>query len=109
MYRGGVTFSINKSFGRLQLIPEPQGLRLFLYLRDGVESLALLHLDWYFRSTLTVFCGLQLAPPLGVESPRKRILQSERERAVDTLSKLYPTSPRTAGQLTVEETCGSVS
>lgn len=29
MYRGGVTFSISKSFGRLQLIPEPLGLRFY--------------------------------------------------------------------------------
>lgn len=29
MYLGGVTFSINKSFGKLQLVPEPLGLRLY--------------------------------------------------------------------------------
>ena len=28
MYQGGVTFLINKSFGRLQLVPEVSGLRL---------------------------------------------------------------------------------
>lgn len=39
MYTGGITFNISKSFGRLQLIPEPQGLRLYyLPLVEGVEN-----------------------------------------------------------------------
>jgi hypothetical protein len=36
MYFGGVTFMISKSFGRLQLVPEPQGLRLvFTPVQEG--------------------------------------------------------------------------
>lgn len=36
MYFGGVTFMISKSFGRLQLVPESQGLRLvFTPVLDG--------------------------------------------------------------------------
>ena len=39
MYSGGITFLINKSFGRLQLIPEKNGLRLYYVpIVDGVES-----------------------------------------------------------------------
>lgn len=39
MYYGGITFSINKSFGRLQLIPEAEGLRFFYVpIVDGVEA-----------------------------------------------------------------------
>lgn len=39
MYLGGVTFFINKSFGRLQLIPEPQGLRFYyIPIIDGEEK-----------------------------------------------------------------------
>lgn len=39
MYVGGITFFINKSFGRLQLIPEPQGLRFFyLPIVNGIED-----------------------------------------------------------------------
>jgi hypothetical protein len=39
MYTGGITFFINKSFGRLQLIPEPQGLRLlYIPIVNGVED-----------------------------------------------------------------------
>ena len=39
MYTGGITFSIVKSFGRLQLIPEAEGLRLcYVSIVDGVEN-----------------------------------------------------------------------
>ena len=48
MYSGGITFSINKSFGRLQLIPEPLGIRLY-YIpiidgSDAVDNLGFLDL-----------------------------------------------------------------
>jgi hypothetical protein len=39
MYFGGITFSITKSFGRLQLIPEVSGLRLFFIpIEEGVQK-----------------------------------------------------------------------
>ena len=39
MYIGGLTFTINKSFGRLQLIPEASGLRLYYVpIIDGAEA-----------------------------------------------------------------------
>jgi hypothetical protein len=39
MYLGGITYFINKSFGRLQLVPDAQGLRLYyLPVKDGVET-----------------------------------------------------------------------
>ena len=39
MYLGGISFFINKSFGRLQLIPEPQGLRFYYVpVVDGIEQ-----------------------------------------------------------------------
>jgi len=39
MYSGGITFSINKSFGRLQLVPDPYGLRFYyIPMVNGVED-----------------------------------------------------------------------
>lgn len=39
MYIGGLTFTINKSFGRLQLIPDANGLRFYYVpMVDGVET-----------------------------------------------------------------------
>jgi hypothetical protein len=39
MYLGGITFCINKSFGRLQLVPEANGLRFYyLPIVNGIED-----------------------------------------------------------------------
>lgn len=39
MYTGGITFFINKSFGRLQLVPEAEGLRFFyIPIINGIED-----------------------------------------------------------------------
>jgi hypothetical protein len=39
MYLGGITFSINKSFGKLQLVPEPNGLRFYYTpIVNGVDA-----------------------------------------------------------------------
>ena len=39
MYTGGITFFINKSFGRLQLVPESSGLRLlYIPIINGTED-----------------------------------------------------------------------
>lgn len=111
MYRGGITFSINKSFGRLQLIPEPQGLRLFYTpIIDGAESPGapgsldmLLPIDAIGGLWATTRAFLY-----GVESLDENvILQSgESESDSDTLVKLYRDKPRgQQGRLSGEETC----
>jgi hypothetical protein len=111
MYRGGVTFSINKSFGRLQLIPESQGLRLFYTpIVDGAEAPGapgsldmLLPIDAIGGLWATTRAFLY-----GVESLDENvILQSgESESDSDTLIKLYRDKPRgQQGKLSGEETC----
>jgi len=113
MFTGGVTFSINKSFGNLQLIPEARGLRLYyLPLVNGVESPEhpsflnlLLPLDaiggiWataraflYAVESLDENIILQGASPTG-------------EADSDILIKLYRDKPRgEQGKLLGDETC----
>jgi hypothetical protein len=111
MYRGGVTFSINKSFGRLQLIPEPAGLRLFyLPIIEGVESPgALGSLDMLLPiDAVGGLWATTRAFLYGVESLDENvILQSgASESDSDTLIKLYRDKPRgQQGKLSGEETC----
>lgn len=111
MYRGGVTFSITKSFGRLQLIPEPDGLRLFyIPIVNGTETIGaagsldmLLPIDAIGGLWATTRAFLY-----GVESLDENvILQSgEVESESDTLVKLYRDKPRgQAGKLSGEEVC----
>ena len=111
MYRGGVTFSINKSFGRLQLIPESDGLRLFyIPIVNGVETPGapgsldmLLPIDAIGGLWATTRAFLY-----GVESLDENvILQSGAvESESDTLVKLYRDKPRgQQGKLNGEETC----
>jgi hypothetical protein len=99
MYRGGVTFSITKSFGRLQLIPESDGLRLFyIPIVNGAESPGspgsldmMLPIDAIGGLWATTRAFLY-----GVESLDENvILQSgEVESESDTLIKLYRDKPR---------------
>jgi hypothetical protein len=112
MYRGGITFSISKSFGRLQLIPESAGLRLFyIPILDGVEvpgapgSLDMvLPIDAIGGLWATTKAFLY-----GVESLDENVvLQSG--PAVDSdsesLIKLYRDKPRgQQGKLSGDETC----
>lgn len=111
MYLGGVTFSINKSFGRLQLVPEPTGLRLFYTpIVNGVEAPGtpgsldmILPIDAIGGLWATTRAFLY-----GVESLDENvILQSgDSEQESDTLIKLYRDKPRgQAGKLSGEETC----
>jgi hypothetical protein len=111
MYRGGVTFSISKSFGRLQLIPESDGLRLFyIPIVNGVETPGaagsldmLLPIDAIGGLWATTRAFLY-----GVESLDENvILQSGAvESESDTLVKLYRDKPRgQQGKLNGEETC----
>jgi hypothetical protein len=111
MYRGGVTFSITKSFGRLQLIPESDGLRLFyIPIVNGAETIGapgsldmILPIDAIGGLWATTRAFLY-----GVESLDENvILQSgEVESESDTLIKLYRDKPRgQQGKLSGEEVC----
>jgi len=111
MYRGGVTFSISKSFGRLQLVPESDGLRLFyIPIVNGAETPGaagsldmLLPIDAIGGLWATTRAFLY-----GVESLDENvILQSGAvESESDTLVKLYRDKPRgQQGKLNGEETC----
>ena len=109
MYFGGVTFSITKSFGKLQLIPESEGLRFYyLPLVDGVESPShpgfldlLVPLDAVGGLWATTRAFLY-----GVESLDENvILQGSGDGESDVLIKLYRDKPRgTQGKLAGDET-----
>jgi hypothetical protein len=111
MYLGGITFSINKSFGRLQLVPQPEGLRLYyIPIIDGEEAP---------NST----GGLNIVLPLdavggiwattraflyGVESLDENVILhgGHGQGDSDILVKLYRDKPRGPhGKLSGEETC----
>lgn len=109
MYAGGITFSINKSFGRLQLIPEPKGLRFYYVpIIDGVDAPSnpgfldlLVPLDAVGGLWATTRAFLY-----GVESLDENvILQSGQGADSDVLIKLYRDKPRgQLGKLSGEET-----
>lgn len=111
MYVGGITFSINKSFGRLQLVPESNGLRIYYTpIVNGVEtseSLGFLNM----LLPLDAIGGLWATTRAflyGVESLDENvILQGGAEESdSDTLIKLYRDKPRgQQGRLSGEETC----
>jgi len=111
MYRGGVTFSINKSFGKLQLIPEPNGLRLYyLPIIEGAEAPgALGHLDMLLPiDSIGGLWATARAFLHGVESLDENIvLQSGAgESEPELLVKLYRDKPRgQLGKLNGDETC----
>lgn len=111
MYLGGVTFSINKSFGRLQLIPENTGLRLYYTpIVEGVEAPdnpgflnMLVPLDAIGGLWATTRAFLY-----GVESLDENVILQggDQEHESDTLIKLYRDKPRgQQGRLSGEETC----
>lgn len=111
MYLGGITFSINKSFGRLQLIPESQGIRIYYTpIVDGVEAPnspgflnMLIPLDAVGGLWATTRAFLY-----GVESLDENVILQggESETESDILIKLYRDKPRgQQGRLSGEETC----
>ncbi|MCI5066198.1 hypothetical protein MRY87_10775 [bacterium] len=112
MYVGGMTFFVSKSFGRLQLIPHAEGLRLvYTPLDQGTPDTSsagnldlVLPLDAVGGLWATTRAFLY-----GVESLDENIiLQHEEEKASDNdiLIKLYRDKPRGAqGKLNGEETC----
>ncbi len=110
MYLGGVTFTISKSFGRLQLIPENNGLRLYYVpMKNGVEekdSAGMLNLVLPLDAVGGLWATTR-AFLYGVESLDENvILQGAQGQDGDTLVKLYRDKPRGAqGKLSGEETC----
>jgi hypothetical protein len=111
MYVGGVTFSINKSFGSLQLVPESTGMRVYYVpVVNGVESAEspgflnlLLPLDAIGGLWATARAFLY-----GVESLDENVILQggDGEADSDILIKLYRDKPRgQQGRLSGEETC----
>lgn len=111
MYVGGVTFSINKSFGNLQLVPEANGIRLYYTpVLNGVENPTapgalnmMLPLDAVGGLWATTRAFLY-----GVESLDENVILqgSSTAQDSDTLIKLYRDKPKGAlGKLSGEETC----
>jgi len=111
MYLGGITFSISKSFGRLQLVPEDQGLRLhYTPLKNGSE-------DPEAAGSLDLLLPLDAVGGLwattraflyGVESLDENVILQGGDGSEDgdILVKLYRDKPRGAhGKLSGEETC----
>ena len=111
MYSGGVTFSISKSFGRLQLIPESEGLRLFyIPIVDGAETPgAPGHLDMLLPlDSIGGLWATTRAFLYGVESLDENVIlqAGATESESDYLVKLYRDKPRgQQGKLSGEETC----
>lgn len=109
MYSGGVTFSINKSFGRLQLIPEAEGLRFYyIPIIDGVDALdnpGFLNLVIPLEAVGGLWATTR-AFLYGVEALDENIiLQSGAGEDSDVLVKLYRDKPRgQQGKLSGDET-----
>ena len=111
MYVGGLTFSINKSFGSLQLIPEANGLRMcYTPVVNGVEDPAsagflniLLPLDAVGGLWATARAFLYAVESLD----ENVILQGDEAKGQsDILVKLYRDKPRGQhGRLSGEEVC----
>lgn len=110
MYLGGVTFSISKSFGNLQLVPENSGLRVYYTpIANGTE---LTEGPGFLNMVLPLeaiggLWATARAFLYGVESLDENVILQGAEGAdSDTLVKLYRDKPRgTNGKLTGEETC----
>ena len=122
MYAGGITFSITKSFGSLQLIPQPDGLRLYYTpIVNGAEapnSPGFLDMVLPLEAIggLWATCRAFL---YGVESLDENVILQGAASAApaagssaegggesDTLIKLYRDKPRgQQGKLSGEETC----
>lgn len=115
MYRGGLTYTISKSFGALQLVPEPVGLRLYyLPIVNGAEQAdgagfldLLLPLDAIGGLWATTRAFLY-----GVESLDENIIlqgageQAPGEEESDILVKLYRDKPKgDQGKLSGGEVC----
>ena len=123
MYSSGVTFNISKSFGALQLVPEPNGLRIYyLPIVNGQEAVGA-------PGSLNMVLPLEAVGGIwattkaflyGVESLDENVIlqghheapisaktgEAEPEGESDTLFKLYRDKPRgQQGKLNGDETC----
>ena len=111
MYSGGITFSINKSFGNLQLVPEPHGLRIYYTpVVNGVETPdAPGFLDLLLPiEAIGGLWATTRAFLYGVESLDENVIiqGGGKEPDSDILIKLYRDKPRgQQGKLSGEETC----
>ncbi len=123
MYSGGITFNISKSFGSLQLIPEPQGLRVFYVpLVNGHEVanspgglnilLPLEAIGGIWATTKAFLYGVEsldenVILQLDNDKPKaKPAGDHEAEADGDILFKLYRDKPRgQQGKLNGDETC----
>lgn len=117
MYVGGITFSINKSFGHLQLVPAPNGLRLYyIPILNGVEVQTgqgcldlLLPIESIGGLWATSRAFLQSVESLDeniVLHPGMPSSNGTGESEAEILVKLYRDKPRgVQGRLTGEETC----
>ena len=107
MYAGGITFSISKSFGHLQLVPEAEGLRVcYVPVVDGSESPENPgYLDLLIPiAAIGGLWATTRAFLYGVESLDENVILKGDES--DILIKLYRDKPRgQQGRLSGEETC----
>jgi hypothetical protein len=112
MYVGGMTFFVSKSFGRLQLVPHSEGLRLlYTPLENGIpnaDSAGNLNLVLPLDAVGGLWATTR-AFLYGVESLDENIILQSSEGDPgegDTLIKLYRDKPRGPhGKLSGEETC----
>ena len=111
MYSGGITFSISKTFGSLQLIPESEGLRIFyrpiVEGKEAEEGLGMLNLVLPLDAIGGLWATTR-AFLYGVESLDENvILQGTGDGGEgDVLIKLYRDKPKgQQGRLSGEETC----
>ena len=111
MYAGGFTYTISKSFGNLQLVPESGGLRFYYTpLKNGepqLDSLGFLNLLVPMEAVGGLWATTR-AFLYGVESLDENIiLQGDAGKGEsDILIKLYRDKPRGQhGRLSGEETC----
>lgn len=111
MYVGGMTFFIAKSFGRLQLVPHPEGLRLvYTPMKDGVpEKDSIGNLDLLLPvDALGGLWATTRAFLYGVESLDENIILQKDPGSgqSDILIKLYRDKPQGAhGKLSGAEKC----
>lgn len=111
MYTGGITFTIAKSFGTLQLVPLKSGLCLeYTPIVNGqstTDNAGFLDLVLPLEAVGGLWATTR-AFLYGVESLDENVILrgSEGEEESDTLIKLYRDKPRGQhGRLTGEETC----
>ena len=116
MYFGGVTFSISKSFGRLQLIPESEGLRLYyLPIVEGSESSEhpgflnlLIPLDavgGLWATTRAFLYGVESLDENIILQGANTAATADDQEGSDVLIKLYRDKPRgNQGKLAGDET-----